>query len=290
MTTLSALAAQARAQHHLITSDQLRRLGWSPAAIRHLVATDRLFRVHRGVYAFGRRDLAREGRWLAAVLACGTGAALSHRSAAVLWELLSHDSPRPHVIVPAGRSNRRTAGIQRHRSSDFTEGEGVKHRGIPATTVLRTLVDLSRGRLPTHSLNAAVRQAGRLHRVDLQPLRDQPRLGPIVRLYDPLIGLTESELEALFLALCTKFRLPAPQPQEWFGSHRADFTWHEHRLVVELDSRRWHDNDVNFLTDRRKERAIRAAGYEVLRFTWAEIVHEPAGVAAEIRAAMRRRA
>jgi very-short-patch-repair endonuclease len=126
--------------------------------------------------------------------------------------------------------------------------------------------------------------------VDLQQLRDTPRLGKIVRLYDPLLGMTESDMEALFIALCATRHLPAPTPQQWFGSYRADFTWHEHRLVVELDSRRWHDNDVNFLTDRRKERAIRAAGYEVLRFTWAEVVHEPARVAAEIRAAMRRRA
>ena len=288
MTTLSALAARASRRHWLVTTSELLAAGWSKNAIRHLVAARRLIPVHRGVYVFGRRELSREGRWLAAVLACPAGAALSHVSAAVLWALLEHDSLRPHVIVPMSASGRGPAGISVHRSSDITEGEVVRHRAIPVTTVLRTLVDLSRSRLPSLPLNAAVRQAGRLHRVDLQQLAGLPRLGKIVRLYDPLIGVTESDMEALFLSLCAKHRLPPPQPQAWFGTYRADFTWHECRLVVELDSRRWHDNDVNFLTDRRKERAIRAAGYELLRFTWAEIVHEPARVAAEIRAAMAR--
>jgi very-short-patch-repair endonuclease len=290
MTALCALAAFAARQHHLITTAQLRSLGFSPAAIRHLVAGERIFRVYRGVYAVGRKQLTEEGRWMAAVLACPPGAALSHVSAAVLWELLRQDSPRPHVIVPAGRSNRGPRAIVVHHSTTFTERDVTRRGAIPVTTVLRTLSDLSLGGLPDSPLNGAVRQAGRLHHADLQRLEGRPRLGRIVRLYDPLVGMTDSDMEVLFLALCATHRLPEPLPQEPFGPYRADFTWHEYRLVVESDSRGWHDNDVNFLSDRRKDRAIRAAGYEVLRFTYAEIVHQPATVAREIRAALRRQA
>lgn len=289
MTPLSALARFASRQHHVVSTAQLHRLGWSKDGIRHLVATERLFRVHTGVFAVARRELSREGRWMAAVLASPVGAALSHISAAVLWELLQHDSPRPHVLIPSGGTSRGPRGVHLHRSSDFIE-DGVEVRdAIPVTTPLRTLLDLSRSRLPARSLDAAVRQAARLHHVDLQQLRGKPRLDRIVRLYDPLIGLTESDFEVLFVTLCKRYRLPAPTPQLRFGDLRADFAWPRHRLAVECDSRRWHDNDVNFLTDRRKERVIRAAGFDLLRFTWAEVVHEPGRVAAELRATLARR-
>lgn len=290
MTRLNALARHAARQHHVVSWAELLALGWSRDGILHLVASERLFPVYRGVYAVGRRDLTREGRWMAAVLAAPSGAALSHISAAVSGELLARDSPRPHVIVPVAASNRGPRGIHVHRSSDLTE-EGVMVRdAIRVTTPLRTLLDLSRSRLSDRSLNAAVRQAGRLHHADLQQLAGLPRLGKIVRLYDPLIGLTESDFEVLFLAMCKRFRLPAPTPQFRFGGLRADFAWERHRVAVECDSRRWHDNDVSFLTDRRKERVMRARGFVLLRLTWAEVVHEPARVAAEIRSTLARQA
>jgi very-short-patch-repair endonuclease len=226
---------------------------------------------------------------MAAVLACPLGAALSHVSAAVLWELLRHDSARPHMLAPAGCTSRGPRGILLHRSTTFSELDVTRRDAIPVTSVLCTLSDLALGGLPDIPLNAAVRQAGRLHHADLQQLATKPRLGKIVRLYDPLIGMTESDMEVAFQALCARYRLPAPLPQEPFGPYRADFTWHEYRLVVECDSRGWHFNDVNYLSDRQKERLIHAAGYEVLRFTYAEIVHQPAVVADEIRAAMERR-
>ncbi len=90
--------------------------------------------------------------------------------------------------------------------------------------------------------------------------------------------------------MCTKYRLPLPDPQTRLGRRRADFTWPQFGLVVECDSRGWHDNVVNHRDDRVKERELKAAGYELLRFTWAEVVHTPYLVAQEIRAAMRRRA
>jgi very-short-patch-repair endonuclease len=289
MTPLSALAAHAAAHHHVISTAELRSLGFSKDAIRHLVATKRLFRLHRGVYVFGRRDLSREGRWYAAVAASPARAALGIFSAAVLLELLTEEGDRPHVMVPMRCSRQGPAGVVCHRSTTITEDDIEVRSSIRVTTVLRTLSDLALTRLHDRTLHRAVRQAGRLHHADLQQLRGKPRLDKIVRLYDPLIGMTESEMEAIFLGLCARFRLPTPLPQVHFGPFRADFTWHSHRLVVEVDSRRWHGNDVNRVTDVQKERHIRRTGYEVLRFTWAELVHTPAAVAAEIRAELRRR-
>ena len=102
------------------------------------------------------------------------------------------------------------------------------------------------------------------------------------------ITLTESDFEAIFLAICMRYRLPLPEPQIRFGRRRADFTWPRYRIVVECQSRKWHDNEVKYQDDRAKQRALQAAGYIVLPFTWAEVVHTPAAVAAEIRAAMQR--
>jgi hypothetical protein len=271
-----------------VTSTQLVELGCTDERIEWLVHDQRLFRVHLGVFAVGRPDLTREGRWLAAVVACTEKAALGRISAAVLWQLLEYDTARPLVIVPTGCSNRGPRDVRVHRSNDITEEDVETVNAIRVTTVLRTLVDLSRSPLTTPSLDAAVRQAARIHRADLQQLRGYRRLARLVRLYDPLVGLTESDLEALFIALCTAHGLPLPQPQRRRGNRRLDFLYADARLVVECDSRAWHDDDVSFLDDRRRDRELRAQGYEVMRFTWAEVVHEPRRVAAEIRAALSR--
>lgn len=290
MTPFAVLARFAARQHDIVSTAELRQLDWSTEAIKHLIRSQRIFRVHRGVFVVGRPSLTLEGRWMAAVHACTDAGALGRLSAAVHWQLLGYDSFQPEVIVPGRCSNTGPREISVVRSTDFTEEQVELREAIRVTSVLRTLVDLSRSRVSSRSLNAAVRQAARLHHADLQALRGKPRLDRIVRMYDPLIGLTESDFEGRFVALCRRYRLPPPTAQYRFGELRADFAWPRLRLAVECDSRRWHDNDVNFLTDRRKERVIRAAGFELLRFTWAEVVHEPERVAAEIRAALARRA
>lgn len=276
MTPLSALATLAARQHQVISTAQLRSLGWSKDGIRHLVADERISRIHRAVYRASPYALTREGRWMAAVLACSPSAALSHQSAAVLWDLLRHDPAHPHVIGPFSASGRGPAAVVVHRSRTL-EAADVGHReGIPVTTAVRTLCDCAAAGLHDTPLKAAVRQASRVHHIDLTALARQPRLRDIVRLYDPLTNLTESDFEVIFLAMCVKYALPLPAPQVGFGRRRADFTWPEYHLIVECDSRQWHDNDVNFLEDRRKDRALKEAGYEVLRFTWAEVGHSPA--------------
>jgi very-short-patch-repair endonuclease len=148
-------------------------------------------------------------------------------------------------------------------------------------------------------LRAAVRQAERVHRLDLSALRDRVatprtdvahgRLFALLSAYVPETGLTDSELEARFFELCARHRLPTPERQVAIGSYRVDFLWRDLKLVVETDGRETHDSDVAFLEDRVKDRALTRLGYEVLRFTWAEVTLRPGVVAAEVRAAIRRR-
>jgi very-short-patch-repair endonuclease len=299
MTTFSRpdLPELALARHGVVAHGALLAAGLTPAAIRHRVRTRRLHVVHRGVYAVGRPQLTREGHWLAAVLVCGDGAALSHLSAALLWRLVERGDERPHVTVPTRAGRSAPLGVTVHRSGTLTDADVVVRYGIPVTSLTRTLIDRA-ATLEQQALRAEVRQAVLIHRIDLGALRaavshplsapGRARLRAVVDLY-LAPDLSRSELEERFLALCRRHRLPQPAEQVRSGQYRADFVWHDARLVVETDGRATHDNAVAFLDDRVRDRALRASGYDVLRFTWAEVVHRPAAVAREIRAAIERR-
>ena len=152
-----------RAQWGVVSLAQLRGLGLSQDAVQRRAHSGRLRRVHRGVYAVGGAVLPREGRWLAAVLASGQGAVLSHVSAAVHWHLLSYDAPRPEVTAPASR--RRVPGIRLHRSRSLDAQDTTIHHGIPVTTVHRTLLDLAAD-APDHHVERALAQAERLQLYD----------------------------------------------------------------------------------------------------------------------------
>lgn len=290
------LLALARSQHWVLALDQLRAFGATREQIRHLVRAGRLFRVHRGVYAVGRPDLAQPGRWMAGVLAAGPDALLGGRAAGRLWALLERGGEAPEVLVPA-HVNRTPGGVLVHRSGTLLPGDATRRDGIPVTGLQRTLLDLAR-LLDARELKSAVRQAQRVHRLDLRPLHARTasprtdvacaRLHALLDLYVP-VELTQSELEAEFLELCVRHRIPLPDLQRRFGAQRADFTWSDLRLVVEVDGRGTHDTDVAFLEDRVRDRRRRAEGFEPLRFTWPEVVHRPGEVARELLTAMARR-
>lgn len=285
--------------HGITTRAELLASGLSPAAIRHRLDRGLLHPLFPGVYAIGRPQVSREGWWLAAVFAAGPGAALSHRAAARLWEILEHGGGHPDVVVPSQGGRRTRRGMTVHRCATLRPADVTRRDGIPVTTLARTLVDLA-GVVDDRTLRAAVRRAAAIHRLDLVALRrqlDQPRREPrrarlraTLDRWVPGLQLTESEFEAHFLALCARHRLPLPEPQVRIGDHRADFLWEAQRLVVETDSARWHDTDAGRGDDYVKERALRAAGYEVLRFTRAEVINQPALVAREIRRTLARRA
>jgi predicted transcriptional regulator of viral defense system len=134
------IAELAERQHGVVARRQLERLGASRRAIETRLRSGRLHRLHAGVYAVGHRVLSREGRWMAAVLFCGSGAVLSHRSAAALWGIRDHSGRAIEVTV--ARKSRSRAGIERHYSV-LPADEITVERGIPVTSVPRTIFDLA---------------------------------------------------------------------------------------------------------------------------------------------------
>jgi very-short-patch-repair endonuclease len=262
------LAALAARQHGVVAVDQLRAIGIGPNATTRRLRCGRLHRLHRGVYAVGHRGLSREGGWLAAVLACGEGAALSHRSAAALWELLGPPPGAVDVTVPGSGGRRPRRGIRMHRSASLVPAMVTRRRAIPVTTPARTIADL-RGVVPGRVWRSAVRQA------ELRGLALDAGVEP---------DGTRSELERRFLALCRRHRLPPPETNVRIGPFEVDFLWRERRLIAELDGFAYHRTRTDFEADRERDARLKVLGYEVVRFTYRRVFDEPAAVIGTVRA------
>ena len=284
----------------MVSPEQLRAAGFTRAAIDHRVETGRLWPwFGGGAFAVGRPELSQRGVWRAAVYAAGPGAVLSHFSAAALWELRQEGGAAlAHVSVPTQAGRGRRPGMRLHRAATLGPDDVTIRHGLPVTPLRRTHLDLSLV-VPASELRALIREAEYRHRLDLAELRRSldgagrsPRHGRLRRTLDawvPGIGLTETELEARFMELCARRRLPLPEPQVRHGRVRPDFVWRELMLIVEVDGYEAHRGRVAFQEDRARDRALQADGYVVLRFTWAEVVRRPAQVAAELRRALARR-
>jgi very-short-patch-repair endonuclease len=287
----------ARRQHGIVTRGQLHAAGLTRSAIAHRVRTGRLWRVYPTVFVVGRSELSREGSWLAAVLACGVGAALSHLSAADVWRIREGPASNPpHVSVPTHAGRKVPRGVELHRTATLQPNDITERNAIPVTTLPRTLADLA-AVLDDKQLKSAMRQSERIHKLDLAQLRvsrdDRPhrrRHARLRRLLDAYIpATTDSELEAAFLELCANHGLPMPETQVQLGPYRVDFLWPDLDLVVETDGRDAHDGFIAFRDDRVRDRALNAAGLEVLRFTRAEVLREPTTVKRDLAAAIKRR-
>jgi very-short-patch-repair endonuclease len=280
----------ARRQHGVVTRAQLLKLGFTRHAIKHRVATGRLHPFHRGVFAVGRPELDIHGKCMAAVLACGPGAVVSHRTAAELWGIRQPSVGSIELSVPA-TVQRKLAGVRLHRRRSLGTTERVVHDGIPLTSPVRTLVDLAT-RLPGEALEAAVNAADKNDHVDpvslrraLEQMRGQPGVGVLRRLLDRrTFRLTDSELERSFLRLVRDAGLPVPQTGVRVNGFRVDFLWPDLGLVVETDGLRYHRTPAQQARDRRRDQAHTAAGLTTLRFTHAQVRYEPA----EVRETLRR--
>jgi predicted transcriptional regulator of viral defense system len=271
------VAGLAAKQWGVVSLAQLQALGLSKYAVLRRVRAGRLHRVHRGVYAVGHTVLTREGHWLAAVLACGEGAVLSHRSAAAHWGLLSTAATRIDVTIPRARAG--NANIRLHRSHTLVARDTTAHEGIPITSVPRTLLDLA-ATVRSDRLERALAQAEHLELYDHRALTDllarangHRGAGALTRatVLDP--KLTASEWEVRLLKLVRAAALPEPlvnlpldAPDH--GLCRPDFHWPSHRLIVETDGWESHKTRAAFESDRAKDAALTAAGYRVVRFTW----------------------
>jgi predicted transcriptional regulator of viral defense system len=286
----------AERQHGVISLDQLQLCGLSPSAVRQRVATGRLTRIHRGVYAVGHGRLTLRGHWMAAVLAYGPTAVLSHRSAAALHGIRPDNRPKTDVTLP-GPSARRRPGIDVHRSTTLEPKDITTVDGIPCTTLARTLLDLAEV-VDRRGVKKAVDQAEVRRKFDLRATHDvlsraagrrgAAVLGQVLAEYDGPT-LTDRELEERFFVLCQDASVPKPEVNVWITleegvAYKADFVWRSERLIVETDGWGSHGTRNAFESDRRRDRRLKLAGWDVIRFTWRDVEREPDEVTATLTA------
>jgi hypothetical protein len=270
------IGALADVQHGVVARRQLVALGVSDAAITRRVCGGRLRPLHRGVFAFGHRALRVEGRWMAAVLACGDRAVLSHASAAAAWDLSPVGGGAVHVTVPSDHGRERRAGLRVHRSRTLTPAQTTTHRGIPITTRERTIIDLAKsltGRPLEQLLNRADRH------LDFDELRRARSRSLQAVLTNYSVAATRSELEEAFLTLCDDHGIPRPDTNVHVEGFEVDFVWRDARLIVEVDGYAYHRSPAAFERDRERDAILTTSGWRVLRFTHGQVTGRPAWVA-----------
>jgi len=266
----------------LITRADLVARGVPVTTIESWLRGERLHAVFHEVYAVGHPSLTREERWLAAVLACGEGAVLSHQSAALLWAVVQAEAEDVDVSVPRTRAGIEGIAIHRRRHAP----RATTHRGIPTTTLAQTLVDLAATFTPNH-LERAYTEA-QLHPLldenELSRLLEQPTRG--VKSLRQLAaegdgpGVPRNVMERRFLRIVREAGLPRPEMNVPWGRWNIDALWREPKVAVELDSRTFHQRRQDFARDRQKDRDLQLAGYLALRFTATEVMRRPAVVTA----------
>lgn len=276
-------------QHGVISTAQLRDCGLSSQAIHRRAQKRHLIRLHPRVYAVGHLALHPRWRDHAAVLACGPDALLSHRSAADLRAIRRTSSRRIEVTAPRGRHG--PGSVLVHRSRLVHPEDRTVVDGIPVTSVARTLVDLA-DVLPLLDLQRAINEAELLGVFDLAALestlarlpnrRGRGRLRRALGLYRPRSTFTRSQGERDFLALCRDHGLPQPGANLWVAGGEVDMIWPDAGLIVEIDGGAVHSTTRAFHEDRRRDRALAAQGFVVVRVTEADLAN-PAALAAEMK-------
>ena len=289
-----AIATLAMRQHGVVSAGQLRAIGLGASAVKHRARTGRLHRLHRGVYAVGHRALRHEAWWMAAVLAAGDGAVLSHRSAAALWRMRGAGPGSIDVITP--RHRRCSARLQMHEVA-LAADEVTLERGIPVTTPARTLLDLAIVVGP-EQLQAAFDQAeyrrlGSATSVETLLARYPGRPGtrPLRRVLEDHRRngetVTRSLLERRLLALVAKHGLPCPRINRVGPEGELDARWPDQRLVVECDGFAAHGTRRAFEHDRARDRALQVAGWRVVRITWRQLTDDADVIARQLAALLR---
>ena len=260
--------------------DELRECGFSKQAIGRRRSRGQLHLIHRGVYAWGHAGLTLKGLWLAAVKACGPGAALSHLAAAALWALIHWEEHwLPEVTVPSSYG-RKIPGVTVHRTS--RPFKIIRFDRIPVTTPARTLDDLS-SVLSFKPHRRAVRQAMALKRVTVAELREAKSKQLRTILADGYVP-TRSELEDAVLDLITKGGFAPPDVNKPIGlGFTPDFRWPNQRLVIEADSKNWHDDPIAQQDDAARQAVLEAHGERVIRVTWRQTITQPKQTLQRIR-------
>jgi hypothetical protein len=257
----------ASAQHGVVTRAQLLDAGFSAGDIAYRLKVGRLLAVHRGVYAVGHLPPSPHAKSMAAVLACGPHAVLSHRSAAVLYGLIRYHGPID-VTAPTKRAHR---GIVLHRSAT---ADRTTHYGIPVTTPARTVLDLA-DVLDPASLTRAVNEARLRHLLSAADLERTLAGSPGRRTgaFESTHAPTRSVFEDMFLAFIDRHDLPRPEVNQHIHGYEVDMLWRPQRLVAELDGRAYHEH--SFERDREKDAHLLAAGLTTIRVTWRRLTETP---------------
>jgi very-short-patch-repair endonuclease len=276
------LAAVAARQHGVVTRAQLLDAGLSRSAISRRVERSALHRLYPKVYALGHANLSQEGRWMAAVLAAGEGAALSHLPAALLWQIWRRRMPAGVDVVTSGQRRDRR-GVRFHRCRHLAPHDLTTRKGIPVTTVPRTLVDLS-DVLTAHQLANVIHEAAFRKRFDAKATRAAMAGANGRRNLDVLHAAlaaheagragTRSELEDAFLALVREAGLPEPLVNTGVQAGgrviEVDFRWPERKLCVEVDGP-GHRRPRTRREDETRDHLLLDAGHQILRFTEEDI-------------------
>ena len=289
------VAALADLQHHVVARNQLLDLGLTREAIQVRIDRGWLHPIHRGVYAVGTQRLSLRGRWMAAVLAAGPLAVLSHLCAACFWRMITSFPKRIEVTVPHGVRAR--GDFILHRTRSLPDEEWVVHDGIRVTTPVRTIIDLC-SVLPLNDLELAIEQGIRDELFDVDVLRaarlrhsGKRGLGKL----DTLIGTaadaaeTRSRLEVRLRRFCRKHDLPMPEVNAELCGYEVDGLYRDAHVVLEADSFEFHSSRAAFERDRRRDTALAAAGYTVVRITSRRMSDDGPRLAAEIRRLLSRR-
>jgi hypothetical protein len=250
-----------------------------------------LIRVHRGEYRVGHRAPSIEATYLAAVFAAGEGAFLSGLAAAHLHGLVKGSPPIPEVTA---RTERRIEGVRTHRCRFLNAQDATLFRGIPVTTVPRTLVDIA-AELSADALARACHEAGVRYRTTPAQVEAVLAQRPTIpggrtlrRVIHGDVHVTLSKLEKRALQLLSEDGLPLPITNREAGGRRVDCRWPEHHLTVELDGYRFHNSRHSWEQDRRREREARARGDEFRRYSYGDVTEDPRFMLAELRSLLLR--
>ncbi|MGB7588170.1 MAG: type IV toxin-antitoxin system AbiEi family antitoxin domain-containing protein [Solirubrobacterales bacterium] len=271
----------AEEQHGVVARRQLLEIGLGAGLVQERRRSGRLIPVHRGVFAVGHSRIGRKGAWMAAVLASGQGAVLSHGSAADLWGLRRSRGP---IEVTRRSGGGRGRGVRVHQSRLLSAADVTTEAGIPVTSLEQTLFDMS-GRLDGKQLErllVAADRSGRLRWPQLERILDErtgrpsvARLRRVAQRVDPRAVDTKSPLEVDFLALCRDAGLPRPEVNVFVEGHLVDFLWVGKRVVVETDGYTYHADRPSFESDHERTAVLMAAGYVVHRATIRMLIRDP---------------
>lgn len=279
------LRTLAESQDGVISRQQLLGHGMTGTMVARWLSRGRMLRVHPHVYALGHGALPLRGRLWAGLLYAGPEAVLSHTTAAWLWDFLYAEPIRIHLTVPGRRPS--LPGVRVHHSR-LTER--AEYRGLPVTPAARTLLDLG-SMVTARQLRRALSEADYRQRLDPDEIRAVLRRGrpgsralrAALQDHMPQLAQTLSELEERFLALCESADIPMPEVNGRVGRMRVDALWRDAELAVELDGAAAHGGWAAIQRDRRREVALRAMGFQVVRYTWEQVAERPEGVVVDLR-------